>query len=144
MSAVLARVDEHVAARVTKIGGWLGSSASADDATGVQLVVVDLDQLGGVLGDVAALGDDERDRVADQPDLVGGQDRERRRRHPRHHRQGRRAGREQRLDVVAGVDGDDAGSARASSTSTRVMLACATVLRTNAACSMPGSWMSST
>ena len=38
-----------------------------------QLLVVHLDQLAGVLGGGAARGDDDRDRVADQPHLVGGQ-----------------------------------------------------------------------
>ena len=44
---------------------------------GGQRLVVDVDQLDGVLGDVAALGDDERDRVADELHLALGQRRAR-------------------------------------------------------------------
>ena len=46
-------------------------------------LVVDVDQLGRVLGEVAALGDHERDRVADEADLALGQRRARRLRAPR-------------------------------------------------------------
>ncbi len=35
-------------------------------------VVVHVDQIEGVLGDVGALGDDHRDRVSDMTDFVGG------------------------------------------------------------------------
>ena len=43
----------------------------------LQRLVVDVDQLGRVLGEVAALGDDQRDRVADEAHLVVGQRRAR-------------------------------------------------------------------
>ena len=48
---------------------------------GGQRLVVDVDQLDGVLGDVPALGDDERDRVADELHLALGQRRAGRVRH---------------------------------------------------------------
>ena len=39
----------------------------------LELVVLDLDEFAAVFGQVAGLGDDERDRVADEPDLVARQ-----------------------------------------------------------------------
>ena len=36
-------------------------------------VVLDVDEIGGVLGDVAIVGDDERDEIADEADLVLGE-----------------------------------------------------------------------
>ena len=44
-----------------------------------------VDQLERVLGDVAVIGHDQRDRVADVAHLVGGQGVDRRRVEPRHH-----------------------------------------------------------
>ena len=61
------------------------SCTSSVDVLGVDVVgdrgqrlVVDVDQLGRVLGEVAALGDDERDRIADEADLALGERRPRR------------------------------------------------------------------
>ena len=48
-----------------------------------QRLVVDVDELGRVLGEIAALGDHERDRVADEADLALGERRARRLRAPR-------------------------------------------------------------
>ena len=51
--------------------GVLGGALGVDD--GGQRLVVDLDQLGRVLGEVARLGHDERDRVADEADVALGE-----------------------------------------------------------------------
>ena len=55
----------------------VSSAAVAKSTTGSVGVEVDLDQLAGVLGDVAALGDDQGDRVADVAHVADGE----RRRH---------------------------------------------------------------
>ena len=69
------------------------------------------DQLERVLGDVPALGDDQRDRVAHVADLVGGERVERRGLHAGDERHaGRGPGRDglgEPHHVLAGVDGDD-------------------------------------
>ena len=53
-------------------------------------------------------------------------------------------GSKERLELLAGVDRDDAGERpRLGRRRRDVIRAWATVLRTNAAWSMPGSWMSS-
>ena len=63
---------------------WLScTSASASSASSVvddgrQRLVVDVDELGRVLGEVERLGDDERDGVADETHLVVGERRARR------------------------------------------------------------------
>ena len=51
--------------------------------------IIDLDQLGGILGDIAALGDDERHRLADIAHALDG---ERPLRHRRLHRGEKRIG----------------------------------------------------
>ena len=45
---------------------------------GDERLVVDLDELAGVLGEVAVLGDDERDGVADEAHVVAGEEPQRR------------------------------------------------------------------
>ncbi len=64
---------EMLSPRLANSGGLAGSSATAAFATGGRSVVVDLDQLAAILGQVPALGDDDRDRIADQADLVRGE-----------------------------------------------------------------------
>ena len=66
--------------------GAPGSSAAGAVDHRRQRVVIDLDQLGRVARDLARVGDDEGDGIADMPHLVGGQ-REARR---HDHRRGRR------------------------------------------------------
>ena len=74
---------------------------------GRELVVLDLDKLQGVLGEVAALGHHDGDRVADQPHLVGCHDGELDGRRPEDPRRWR-AGGEEPLDVFAGHGHDHA------------------------------------
>ena len=54
------------------------AARASQSTTGDQRLVVDLDELAGVLGDVAALGDHERDRVADEAHVVAGEEPQRR------------------------------------------------------------------
>ena len=117
------------------------TGASASSAAGVdhrgQRLVLDVDQLEGVAGGVAVLGDDERDLLALEAHLVGGQhglDVGRQRRHPRQ---------AQRLEHLAGDDGLDLRVRLGAEVSIETMRACASGLRRMAPCSMPGSWMSS-
>ncbi len=74
-----------------------------------QVVVVDLDQLERVLGDVAALGHDDGDRVADEADLVGAQQGEGDRRRPERCPWGERRVDRSACMPAAVVDGHDAG-----------------------------------
>ena len=107
-------------------------------------LVVDLDELEGVLGEVPALGDDDRYALADVADGVGGQRVLRR-----------------RAEGVRGVEEGDArrvcaerrrrrtrrgrpAARRAARTSTDRIRACACGLRSTAMCSRPGKRMSST
>ena len=53
--------------------GASGASACAVVVDRLELVVLDLDELAAIFGQVPGLGDDERDRVADEPDLVARQ-----------------------------------------------------------------------
>ena len=74
---------------------------------GGQRVVVDLDQLDRVLALVGMLGDDDGDRLADEPDLVGGQQALG---HLGVHQAGRRRRDERQVGQVgAGERGDHAG-----------------------------------
>ena len=66
--------DSRPHARVHEVLGVGGRGGEVDD--GLPRLVLDLDQLARVLGRVAALGDDERDRVTDVAHVA---DRERRR-----------------------------------------------------------------
>ena len=66
-------------------------------------LIVDLHQLGGVLGDIAALGDDQRHRLAD---IAHALDRQRPLLHRRLHRREERIG--ELADLLAGDDGPDA------------------------------------
>ena len=65
---------------------------------------VDLDELGRVLGDVAALGDDQHDRLADEPHVAVGERAQRRARHPQQHRRLHVAG--VRIEIGRGEHGD--------------------------------------
>ncbi len=99
------------------MSGASGSSASSRSHDGRQRLVVDEDQLGRVLGDVAALGDDDGDRLADVAHLVLGQ------RHLRarvedqvldgRRRDQQRAGLPVVAQVGGSVDGHHAGHVRA-------------------------------
>ena len=108
-----------------------------------QLLVVDLHELRGVLGDVARLGDDERHRIADDPHAVDGERVEQRVVQARERQQAHeRVG--ERLHVGARVHRDDAGMA-----ASRVDVDAADErVRERAAhevaCSMPGTVTSST
>ena len=69
----------------SRMTGASGSSARLASTTGGQRLVVDLDQLQRVPGDVLGVGDDERDLLVLEAHLVGGQHRlhvRRQRRHP--------------------------------------------------------------
>ena len=59
--------------RSSRMSGAPGSSALRTSTTGGELVVLDVDQLDAVAGRVAVLGDDERDLLALEAHLVGGQ-----------------------------------------------------------------------
>ena len=86
---------------------WTSGAPSSRAANGVehdrQLLVDDLDQVAGVLGDVAVLGDHSRDRLAVVAHLL---DRD----HVLHDRAGAERGQRRRVrgDVLAGDDADDA------------------------------------
>ncbi|CAB4880761.1 unannotated protein [freshwater metagenome] len=77
----------------------------------LERLVVDVDELDGVLGDVARLGDDVGDLLALEPHLVGGEHRlgvVRQGRHPREVvTEERRTG--DALEILAGEHRDDAG-----------------------------------
>ena len=112
---------------------------------GAERIVVDVDQIERVARRLARLGDDERDAVADVAHRVDGE--QRMRRHlevaVRHH-----PGARHRIHLVRPGRGrcrrrrrrDWCGPARCRSALTR---ACAHGLRSTAAYSMRGSWMSS-
>ena len=72
-----------------------------------ELFVVDFDQLAGVFGQIPGLGDHQGNRIAHQPDLVGGQHGERRPSAARHRQDAERTGAHVGLHVAAGVDRDD-------------------------------------
>ena len=79
-------------------------AAALRSRTTGQRVVVDLDQVGGVLALVGVLGEDGGDRLADEPHHVDGQE------GPHHRRVGpaeQQRGRQ--VDVGSGEHGDDAG-----------------------------------
>ena len=106
-------------------------------------LVVDVDELGRVLGEVPALGDHERDRVADEAHLALGERRARRLRAPR---ADRRVPLLLHLRVEVG-GGEHEVHARRAQRRGRVDPAdrrCANGLRTKHACSIPGSETSST
>ena len=98
-----------------------------------QRLVLDLDQVARVLGDVAVLGDHRRDRLAVVAHLL---DRD----HVLDDRAGAERGQRRRAlgDVGAGDDAITPGSASAFDVSMRTMRACACGLRTIAACAMLG------
>ena len=136
----------HVAAAQRPLVGLVGPEVLVDERRAVlerrlevgdrgQRLVVDEDVLGRVLHLVAAVADDDGDRVADVVDLA---DRERpvvevadldARRHPGHRQ---RAADAERGHVLAREDGDDAAGCSASDLSIEAILACASVERTNA------------
>ena len=117
-------------------------SAVVDD--GRQRLVVDLDELGRVLGEVAVVGDDQRDRVADEAHLVLGQRRTRRLRTPRPDRRVPLLLRRRGLRSAAVNTARTPGAASAADVSMPRIAARANGLRTKHACSIPGSAMSST
>ena len=111
-----------------------------------QRLVVDRDQRGGVLGDVARLRDHDRHRLADKGDLVLGQDE---RRDVGRKLRGAKLQRkpllcEQRRKIGEREHGMHAGHVRAALTSMPRITACACGLRTNAASSMSAKCRSST
>ena len=121
----------------------VSAAAVSKSTTAGERVELELHEVARVLGDVAALGDDERDRVADEAHVGVGERAQRRvgrivEQDRRLHRTG--AG----LRSAAVSTATTPGSAFASSTSIDTMRALAMWLRTNAACSMPGNAMSST
>ena len=67
------RMDQHVAAQFLEDRRLARVEGSGLSHYGRQLVVVHLDQLSGVLSQVAALGHDQHDGVADQAHLVRGE-----------------------------------------------------------------------
>ena len=114
-----------------------------------KLLELDVDIVECVLGEIAALGDHDRQRLADMADLVLGE----------RHLGALRGTRCLRSGAAAPAAGRAAssrrgrrrhrrrrrrGAASARDTSMLMILACATWLRSNAACSMPGSSTSST
>ena len=103
-----------------------------------QRLVLDLDQVARVLGDVAVLGDHRGDRLAVVAHLL---DRD----HVLHDRPGpeRRQRRGPLGHVLARDDRDHARQRLAASMSMPTMRAWACGLRTIAACAIPGSLMSS-
>ena len=122
----------------SRMTGASGSSALRGVDHGRQRLVLDVDQLERVARGVAVVGDDERDLLALEAHLVGGQhglDVVRQRRHP---------GQAQRLEVLAGDDGVTFGCASAADVSIETMRAWASGLRRIAPCSIPGSLTSST
>ncbi len=140
------------AATLAPRSSWTSADAGAQRLFQIdhrrQRLELDHDVVERVLGDVAAFGDHDRQRLADVADLVLGERhlralveddaRDRRRRHQQ------RPGLPVVAEVVGGIDGDDAVPRRAPrDTSILRMRACATWLRRNAACSMPGSSTSS-
>ena len=85
------------------------SIARAEVGDGGQDVVFDRDRLGGVAGELGALGDDEGDRIADMADHAVGQHRMRRERHRRavavlHRGRARQAADAVGVEVRAGID----------------------------------------
>ncbi len=73
-AARVAEVRDHVGARVLEQQHLVGQRVvEVDDRR--ERVVVDVDQLDRVLALVRVLGDDDGDRLADEPDLVGRQQR---------------------------------------------------------------------
>ena len=99
---VVAEVVEHWWARRIERGLGVGH--------GREGLVVDRDELTGVLGQVTALGHDERDRIADQAHLVGGEERVVGSAPARHHHRHRvRPTGQELLHLLAGVDGQHAG-----------------------------------
>ena len=53
----------------------MSAAAFSKSTTGVQHLVVDLDQLAGVLGEVAVVGDDHRDRLTGEAHIAIGEGR---------------------------------------------------------------------
>ncbi len=106
---------------------------------GRQLVVLDVDQLGGVARLGGGAGDDDGDDLAGEGDPVAGHRRVGGRDLVGGDRPGVDAGTQLLAEVGAGEHRDDVRStAFAAATSIEVMVACANGLRTIARCSMPG------
>lgn len=110
VAVVVGLREHHVAARAGPDRGPAGITRLIHRGDGRQLLVVDHDETGGVLGDVTRLGHDQRNRIADQPHAVDGERIEDRvvealERHQPHERIGERG------DVGAGEHCDDAGKA---------------------------------
>ncbi|MCO5546661.1 hypothetical protein L7F22_000095 [Adiantum nelumboides] len=97
----------QVAALVGELQRGVVGERGLDVGDRGQRVVVDLDELGGVDGGGAALGDDQRHRLADEPHPVGRQRRARQRGVEDH--QAVVGG---QVEVGRGVHGEDAGRGR--------------------------------
>ena len=124
--------------------GSASASAASKSTTGGSASKSTSTSSHGVLGDVADVGDDDGDRVADEPDVAVGEhaDTACRPAGPSTSTQSRWT---RRVEVGGGEHGDDAVEGAAPRRRrVDVMWPRATSLRTNAACSMPGTATSST
>ena len=124
-----------LSSRMTGAPGSMALRASMTPASGL---VLDVDQLERVAGRVAVLGDDERDLLALEADLVGGEHGLHvvgERRHP---------GQPERLEHAPVMTALTFGWASAADVSIETIRAWANGLRRMAPCSMPGSCTSST
>ena len=73
IAVVLIERDQDVARLVTVDGRRIGCGGRAAVGDGWQRPIVDVDELGGILGQIACLGYDDRDRLAHVAHLVLGQ-----------------------------------------------------------------------